>query len=252
MMARLNENKGFCMFFDWIEDLKFLPGEDAFTVIEALSAYYKDGVDPVECVPGHLKAIVSMMYHQIQRKEEISATRAENARTTNEKKAAAEASAEKDLRTFADAECTQSDAVRTQCGTTNTNTNTNTNNITISPPIVPPLRGGIDTKTNKKLFAQFWEAYPRKTNKQKAESAFKKLNVTEELLEQILDAIERQKKSDQWTEDGGRYIPHPSTWLNGKRWEDEVTVISEQRVHNSSGNLFREYLEELTVSGGAP
>jgi len=29
-------------------------------------------------------------------------------------------------------------------------------------------------------------------------------------------------QSESWNRDGGRYIPHPSTWLNGRRWEDEL------------------------------
>ena len=29
-------------------------------------------------------------------------------------------------------------------------------------------------------------------------------------------------KSHDWTKDGGQFIPHAATWLNGKRWEDEL------------------------------
>ena len=36
----------------------------------------------------------------------------------------------------------------------------------------------------------------------------------------MLKSIEAWKKSEQWQDK--QYIPHPSTWLNGKRWEDEV------------------------------
>ena len=28
--------------------------------------------------------------------------------------------------------------------------------------------------------------------------------------------------SADWTKDDGQFIPHASTWLNGKRWEDEL------------------------------
>ena len=38
----------------------------------------------------------------------------------------------------------------------------------------------------------------------------------------MLTAIEAQKGSAQWQENGGQFIPHPATWLNGHRWEDEV------------------------------
>lgn len=71
-------------------------------------------------------------------------------------------------------------------------------------------------------FEKFWSAYPRKAgNKQKAFEAFKKAGTP---LETLLAAIEIQKQSAQWTKDNGQFIPHPATWLNGKRWEDQVTV----------------------------
>ena len=41
-------------------------------------------------------------------------------------------------------------------------------------------------------------------------------------MAKILTAIEKQKQTAQWQEDGGRFVPYPATWLNGHRWEDEV------------------------------
>jgi hypothetical protein len=75
-------------------------------------------------------------------------------------------------------------------------------------------------------FKIFWEAYPRKEGKQKAEAAFAKVS---EPVQVLLDAIEAQKKSAQWAKDGGQFIPHPATWLNGKRWLDEVVMATETR-----------------------
>ena len=68
-------------------------------------------------------------------------------------------------------------------------------------------------------FEEFWKAYPRKEGKQKARQAFEKVTVP---LETLLQALEQQKQSAQWTKDGGQFIPHPATWLNGKRWEDQL------------------------------
>lgn len=75
-------------------------------------------------------------------------------------------------------------------------------------------------KCLKGNFELFWEAYPRKEGKQKAEAAFGKVT---EPVETLLEAIEAQKKSAQWTKDGGQFIPHAATWLNGKRWLDQMT-----------------------------
>ena len=81
----------------------------------------------------------------------------------------------------------------------------------------------IEYESKEAAFARFWAAYPRKEGKQKAAAAFGKITVSVEVL---LSALERQKKSPQWTKDNGQFIPHPATWLNGKRWEDEVTGVS--------------------------
>lgn len=71
-------------------------------------------------------------------------------------------------------------------------------------------------------FDRFWESYPRKEAKQTAKKAFEKLNPDEAILQTMLEAIERFKGSAQWREENGRFIPHPATWINQRRWEDEV------------------------------
>lgn len=68
-------------------------------------------------------------------------------------------------------------------------------------------------------FAAFWKAYPRRVGKGAAESAWKK--VPAEAHAKIMAAIEDQKKGADWIKDNGQFIPHPSTWLNQKRWEDD-------------------------------
>lgn len=72
---------------------------------------------------------------------------------------------------------------------------------------------------NQEAFDAFWKAYPKKKNKVDAKKAFAKVNVP---LQTLLDAIERQKQSAQWTKDGGQFIPYPATWLNRGAWEDEA------------------------------
>ena len=67
-------------------------------------------------------------------------------------------------------------------------------------------------------FLAFWQAYPRKVGKAKAYDAWCKLSPT---LKDCLATLEWQLTSEQWRKDGGAYIPHPTTWLNQARWEDE-------------------------------
>ena len=77
-------------------------------------------------------------------------------------------------------------------------------------------------------FERFWKAYPRHTAKVNARKAFEKINPDEELLLKMISAVEKQKQSQQWQEE--RYIPHPATWLNQKRWEDEVSAAAPKQV----------------------
>ena len=67
-------------------------------------------------------------------------------------------------------------------------------------------------------FEEFWQAYPNKTGKA---NALKIWNRDKPNLQTVLDALSWQKRSESWTKDGGQFIPHASTYLNGKRYEDE-------------------------------
>ena len=71
------------------------------------------------------------------------------------------------------------------------------------------------------LFEAFWAAYPRKTHKDRARSAWRRLSPTPELCQAMAAALERDKHSRQWTKDNGEYIPYPASWLNAKPWEDD-------------------------------
>jgi len=80
------------------------------------------------------------------------------------------------------------------------------------------------TQKQEELFARFWAAYPKKRSKGQAEKAWAKLQPDEQLVETMLAAIERAKKSEEWRKENGRYIPYPATWLNAKGWEDEYKL----------------------------
>lgn len=74
-------------------------------------------------------------------------------------------------------------------------------------------------------FDEFWAAYPRKVGKDAAAKAFAKRRVGVGLLAQMLAAISTQKTGEQWRRDGGQFIPHPATWLNEGRWQDETPCV---------------------------
>lgn len=96
--------------------------------------------------------------------------------------------------------------------------------------------GGGDKQALESSFERFWSAYPKKVAKAAALKAWGKIKPDQELTNTILEAIEKHKQSDQWRKDGGQYIPNPSTWLNGKRWDDELKIEEVKTGGNNSTN----------------
>ena len=92
--------------------------------------------------------------------------------------------------------------------------------------------------THEHDFAQFWSAYPRKIGKGAAEKSWSKIKMDDALFKTVLDAVESQKKSNQWKRDNGQYIPNPSTWLNQKRWEDELDGLGGTKTRQRPLNRY--------------
>lgn len=92
-------------------------------------------------------------------------------------------------------------------------------------PPKPPLRGGDDDVE----FDRFWQAYPRKAGKGQARRAWRRavkkvpgdelVTFAEQFARDVVLVVEPQ------------FVPHPATWLNGERWEDEPEIVpqAEQR-----------------------
>lgn len=75
-------------------------------------------------------------------------------------------------------------------------------------------------------FDAFWSAYPKKVNKPSAVSAFKKLSPKAELLAKIITDVSARSKTEQWTKQGGQFIPNPSTYLNQMGWENPLGQVN--------------------------
>lgn len=85
-------------------------------------------------------------------------------------------------------------------------------------------------------FETFWKAYPRRVGKGTARTAFAKA-IRKTNLPVILAAIEAYKAHKPGYQD----FCHPSTWLNGERWDDEWLPSS-----TSSGNAM---IDSLLMMG---
>jgi hypothetical protein len=76
-------------------------------------------------------------------------------------------------------------------------------------------------------FGEFWDTYDHKVGKKAAEQkwrlALKKPGVT---ADRLIAAAAAYVTYERVHNHAGRYIKHPSTWLNGEHWNDERTVTA--------------------------
>jgi len=71
-------------------------------------------------------------------------------------------------------------------------------------------------------FEVFWSAYPRKVAKGAARKAWAATSGKRPPVAEIVSAVTAQAETEQWREAGGKFIPHPATWLRAERWGDVV------------------------------
>lgn len=77
-----------------------------------------------------------------------------------------------------------------------------------------------ERKVTPAMFHKFWKLYPRKVDQGKADIAWNKLCKKNDrpTWRQIELAIFYQRKTPRWQDQ--QFIPHPTTWINNKRWLD--------------------------------
>ena len=76
-------------------------------------------------------------------------------------------------------------------------------------------------------FETWWAAYPKKLAKGDARKAWRQTARMRPALSALLSALENARGSEQWSRDGGQYIPYPATWLRSERWDDEYEVSTQ-------------------------
>ena len=111
------------------------------------------------------------------------------------------------------------------------------------PPATP--KGNADNV----LFDKFWTAYPRKTGKDTAIKAWKKLKVDAAFYERIMDALRRAIQFDHRFRDK-TYTPYPATWLNSKPWEEEFALPPAPSPQGNSAAF--EELKRIAAEPGVP
>ena len=74
----------------------------------------------------------------------------------------------------------------------------------------------------KAAFEKFWDIYPKKRGKDPANKAWDKLKGDADLYYEICDAVMAWRETEDWLKNDGQFIPNASTFLNQKRWQDEI------------------------------
>lgn len=98
-----------------------------------------------------------------------------------------------------------------------------------------PPSGAVCANGHAAHFAEFWKAYPKRVGKAAALKVWMRLKPDSTTRDAITVAIAKQSKSQQWRTEGGRYIPHPATWLNQGRWEDDAEFATTAPAGQNAG-----------------
>jgi hypothetical protein len=109
-------------------------------------------------------------------------------------------------------------------GGCNGDSNDVTNGDCTTPPVPVPVTpnktpSSNSASTHDASFDAFWSVYPRRVGKKAARSKWDvAIKTTDPQV--IIDAAKAYQFD---TREGGQFIPHPTTWLNQGRWDDEFT-----------------------------
>jgi hypothetical protein len=108
----------------------------------------------------------------------------------------------------------------------------------LSPPIIPPPSPPIPDisrakpKADDAGFTQFWETYPRRTGKEAARKAWCKAKQRGATCQAMIEAA---RKFAEHPPDDAQFIPHPATWLNQGRYDDEPMETRNGNGHMANG-----------------
>jgi len=94
-----------------------------------------------------------------------------------------------------------------------------------------------------KNFELFWAAYPNKKSKKMAHDKFMRIDFKKTSFESIMSSLEKQKQSEDWTKNGGKYVPMPQTWIFNERWTDEIQAPVQHQQHTDVNAYWNDKLQ---------
>ena len=92
-------------------------------------------------------------------------------------------------------------------------------------------------------FLEFWKLYPRKVAKVAAQRSWKRLKVKD------IDDIFKVYKEHliRWRGTEIQFVPHASTWINQRRWEDELEPLPENKssIYRNIENERKTFIKKI-------
>lgn len=110
---------------------------------------------------------------------------------------------------------------------------------------------GAPERASDDRFEVFWRAYPatRRLDKIKARAAFLRAELTDDDWRTLQRVLPLQAASSQWQEHP-RWIPHPTTYLNNRRWRDDPAVYA--ATPPTAAELHAAHRIRQNARGGCP
>jgi hypothetical protein len=100
----------------------------------------------------------------------------------------------------------------------------------------------LDGDRQDALFEEFWAVYPKKKGKAPAKAKWKRLKADEFLSRRIINHVKRLRETEWKSKIGTpdvQYIPNPETYINQKRWEDEILTTEETTNNGIDWDRYR-------------
>jgi len=113
--------------------------------------------------------------------------------------------------------------------------------VSVSPPIYTNHQYKPSISGRPSGFDLFWSAYPRKVKKKQAREIWNRKRLDEQTELLVADVQNRIATDGQWAEG---FTPHPTTYLNGERWNDEIEPVRQRAEATGRRLTFDEIREQ--------
>ena len=187
-MARSNLDSGFLILYDWVPALDALSGDDVKLLLKALINRQRHGT-PLPDFGGSLAGVFAQMIEPTI-KRRIAGQRG---RTDDE--------------IFGD---THGD---TLAATSSRAEQSKAEQSTAQHSAAAPVQAGGGGGGESGGFDEFWAAYPKHTNPKGAKAAYEEEVHSAEDHRQLMELLARWKCSDEWREDGGKWVKRADKFL---------------------------------------